>query len=270
MSIPEDVQNYINSLSVEISEINLNNKNITILPDLSRFKNLKTLYCHNNQLITIPVMKNLEILYCGYNKLTTIPLMNNLKYLYCHHNQLITIPLMNNLKTLDCHNNQLTTIPVMNNLKDLYCYNNKLTYIPVMNNLEILLCDNNHLTIIPIMMNLKILNCSNNQLTYIPVMNKLNDLICCNNQISYIPVMNLKILYCENNPIYDLIENSIDKLKILNKFKELFYMLKCKKRLRNFYYDKVIRPRIELKYHPDKLIELIEGQEDYESILESW
>ncbi len=214
MSIPEEVQNYINSLSVEITEINLDFKNLTILPDLSRFINLKILHCFDNQLTSIPVMNSLEILVCDDNKLTTIPVMNNLESLSCGNNDLTSIPVMNNLKILFCDENKLTSIPVMGNLKELYCGYNQLTTIPLMNNLQ--------------------------------------------------------ILYCNNNPINDLIENSIDKLKILNKFKELFYTLKCKKRLRNFYYDKVIRPKIEFKYHPDKLIELIEGQEDYEGILETW
>lgn len=63
---------------------------------------------------------------------------------------------------------------------------------------------------------------------------------------------------------------------LINKFKELYYTLKCKKRLRYFYYEKLLKPKIECKCHPDNfdnLIQLLEGTndfEDFESIIEDW
>jgi hypothetical protein len=81
---------------------------------------------------------------------------------------------------------------------------------------------------------------------------------------------NLRELYCENNPIYDIVANNIEHLKILNRFNELFYLVKYRKQLRNFYYERVLRPRIETKYHPNNLISLIEGKQDYDAIVELW
>ena len=45
-----NIEIYLNSLPDDITIININNKNITYLPDLTRFKNLIELDCINNKL----------------------------------------------------------------------------------------------------------------------------------------------------------------------------------------------------------------------------
>ncbi len=81
---------------------------------------------------------------------------------------------------------------------------------------------------------------------------------------------NVTILYCRYNPIYEIIGKDISKLKILQKFIELFYTIKCRNRLRNYLWERVRRPKIEAKYNPENLIKLIEGKEHYDDLIEDW
>jgi Leucine-rich repeat (LRR) protein len=195
----DKLKKYIDNLPENIIELNLGCQDLKELPDLSRLKNLKELYCYNNQLSTIPntVTNNLILLCCSNNKLTNIPVLNNLEMLGCNNNRLTNIPVLNKLKKLYCKTNNITTLPVLNNLKQLYCY---------------------------------------------------------------------------NTPLYNIIEENIEKLKILQRFIELFYLIKFKKKLRDFLWEKIRLQKIKAKYHPDNLIKLIEGkdEEDIETILEKW
>jgi Leucine-rich repeat (LRR) protein len=47
------IETYLNSLSSNVTRIIINNKNITSLPDLTRFKKLKLLDCSHNQLTSL-------------------------------------------------------------------------------------------------------------------------------------------------------------------------------------------------------------------------
>ena len=123
-----NIEEYINSLPLDTTEINVCNKGLTYLPDLSRFTHLIFLNCSYNKLTQLPHLnKTLEILYCKDNQLTMLPPLNNkLKILICHSNELTELPPLNNeLKILDCKDNQLTMLPPLNNkLKYLSCYDN--------------------------------------------------------------------------------------------------------------------------------------------------
>ena len=91
----EEVQELVNSFQEDVKIINLSKKDLTELPDLSRFTKLKQLNC-------------------AYNKLTSLPLLpNSLQILNCNDNQLTSLPdpLPNFLNTLDCYNNKLTSLP---------------------------------------------------------------------------------------------------------------------------------------------------------------
>jgi Leucine-rich repeat (LRR) protein len=145
-----NIETYLNSLSEDILDLNISCLRIKSLPNLTRFKNLKTLDCSNNKLNLLPTLpQNLKTLYCSNNKLTLLP----------------TLP--QNLKTLNCHNNKLTLLPTLpQNLKTLYCHNNKLTLLPtLLENLEILGYSNNPIykivnndTLLQIKQNIQILN----------------------------------------------------------------------------------------------------------------
>jgi hypothetical protein len=102
------IETYLYSLSEDILILNVSGMHITSLPDLTRFKNLKILYCYNNQLTALPTLpQNLQELYCSHNQLTSFPtLPQNLTKIYCFHNKLTYLPtLPENLKILSYSNN---------------------------------------------------------------------------------------------------------------------------------------------------------------------
>ena len=90
------IETYLNSLSKDISTLNISNKGIKSLPDLTIFKNLKTLNCYNNQLTSLPTLpQNLQYLYCSNNSIyeivnndslitikQNIQTLNNFRHLY--------------------------------------------------------------------------------------------------------------------------------------------------------------------------------------------
>jgi len=145
-----NIEDYLNSLPLDTTEIDVSGKGLTYLPDLSRFKQLIHLFCSDNQLTELPHLNdNLKVLNCSYNLLTWLPHLNDkLERLYCHHNQLTELPpLNNNLTQLYCFQNKLTELPPLNNkLIVLYCNHNQLTWLPPLNNnLQFLDCSNNNI-----------------------------------------------------------------------------------------------------------------------------
>ena len=280
------IETYLNSLPKNVLTIDISCKGLTSLPDLTRFKNLQELYCTNNKLTSLPTLpQNLTKLYCSKNELTLLPtLPQNLKELYCYKNKLTSLPtLPQKLTKLYCYNNQLTYLPTLpQNLKELDCYNNKLTYLPTLpQNLEKLDCSVNKLTYLPTLPeNLEKLYCYNNQLTYLPILpQNLKELRCSENQLTSLPTLptqSLLELYYVNNPIYEIINNNrmiqINKnIKILNNFRHLYYCLKFKKQLRNYWlWEKVREPIIMKKYHPKYLIENLGDEDDLDAVLDNW
>ena len=64
---------YINSLSLDVVEIDLKYKNLNILPNLSRFTCLQKLECSYNQITQINNLPPfLQILDCSYNQITQL------------------------------------------------------------------------------------------------------------------------------------------------------------------------------------------------------
>ena len=91
------IEIYLNSLSDDISTLDISSKNIEYFPDLTRFKNLEELSCSNNKLTLLPTLPpNLEELFCYNNPIykivngddslikikKNIQLLNNFRHLY--------------------------------------------------------------------------------------------------------------------------------------------------------------------------------------------
>jgi len=233
-----DIEQHLDLLPDNVKIINISYKLIKYLPDLSRFKNLKYLYCDTNELTSLPVLpEKLKILICYNNNLTSLPdLPENLERLECCYNQLTSLPILNkNLKILDCKHNLLTSLPVLpKNLKRLYCHYNKLSLLPVLPENLIELC-------------------------------------CYSNDIKSLPVLSekLKVLIYFGNPIYNIIHNNDlnimnKQIKIWNNFRYLYYCLKYRKR-----FLRMMEPVIKKRYHPSYLYNLKE-EDDLDEKLNEW
>ena len=255
-----NIEDYLNSLPLDTKYINISGKELTYLPDLSRFKQLIHLYCFQNQLKELPTLNdNLQELYCFQNQLTELPPLNeNLQVLICNYNNLTSLPHLNdNLEFLDCCYNQLTELPTLNNnLEYLDCQYNQLTWLPPLND------------------NLIYLYCSYNQLTWLPSLNdNLIYLYCSYNQLTWLPPLNnkLQMLYCRNTNIFNkntyLYDNKI--IQTLRKFRNTYYLLKFKKHFKRWLWEKVREPKIMAKFHPSHL-DALEETDDLEVFLEDW
>ena len=120
-----NIETYLDSLPNDIKEIDVSNKGIKSL-DVTKFKNLKTLNCNNNQLTSLHLNEKLQTLYCNNNQLSSLHLNENLKTLNCDNNQLTSLHL-ENLETLICSKNQLISLHLNEKLQILV-YNNNPIY----------------------------------------------------------------------------------------------------------------------------------------------
>jgi Leucine-rich repeat (LRR) protein len=284
-----NIEEYLNSLPDDIEGINVSGKGLTYLPDLSRFKKLKRLFCHNNNLTRLPELtNNLNSLNCANNKLTVLPELNeNLQILFCYDNNLTILPELNHkLREINCSKNDITSLPELtNNLKGLNCSNNKLTRLPELNEeLKYLFCSNNELISLPkLNEKLEYLYCNYNKLTRLPELNdNLKLLNCSNNKLTSLPELNdnLQNLSCYNNDLPDIVMNigiiTEEKRNIINKlanYRDKIIHSKYKTKLRDFYYKKVVEPKEMAKFHPDNIQNILETlgedhkDEDYDEAI---
>jgi hypothetical protein len=130
-----NIETYIDSLPEDIEEIDVSNKGIKTL-DVTRFKNLKTLNCSNNQLTSLQLNENLQILSCNNNQLTSLQLNKNLEILYCWYNRLTSLHLNEKLEKLYCFNNKLSSLHLNKKLKVMCCYGNQLSSLHLNKKLE--------------------------------------------------------------------------------------------------------------------------------------
>ena len=80
-------------IDYSIEVLDLSNKNLTVLPDLSKYTKLKVLKCFGNQLTSLDNLPpGLLELYCGYNEITSLNnLPPRLQKLDCSYNKITSL-----------------------------------------------------------------------------------------------------------------------------------------------------------------------------------
>ena len=124
-----------------VTELYVNNMNISNLTGIEDFTALETLDCQENQLTSLDVSANtaLTFLLLSVNELTNLDVSNNtaLYQLSCGWNNLTSLELSNNtyLQVLGCQANQLTSLDVSTNtaLTNLECGGNQLIHLNMKN-----------------------------------------------------------------------------------------------------------------------------------------
>jgi Leucine-rich repeat (LRR) protein len=224
-------------LPSDIKILDISNRKLKSIPDLSRFIDLEELRCNRNYIRDIPPLnKKLKTLDCSYNNIYTISelvLPENLEKLYCSNNFIQKLPELNSkLTSLDCSNNWLTSLPLLNeNLTYLSCSNNQLTNLPTLNE------------------NLSIITCRDNRLKKLPLLNKkLSMFNYRNNFISNVIYGDLDIIKNKSELLYDLTHRH--------------FALKYKNIFRNWLWERVRKPKIEKLYSPEMLNLILDNLEN--------
>jgi Leucine-rich repeat (LRR) protein len=217
-----NIESYLDLLPDDTEMIDISNINLTNIPCLERFYQLKELYCSYNQI----------------KQLDNLP--NTLKELFCSYNQIKQLDnLPNSLTILGCGYNQITHLDNLpNNLKELYCSYNKITQInDIPNTLKGLLCDNNLIEKLDNLPNtLEILDCSSNKIK----------------QLNNLP-HTLRRLYCNNNQLSSF---ELEYWKGISKLRKIYFISKYGSRLERYYIKNIRNKRInkdflDILYSPD-------------------
>ena len=186
---------------------------INNLSGLSYFKNLSTLNCSSNLLISLPSLpQSLTSLNCDNNLLKSLPFLpQSLTSLYCAYNQLNSLPAIPvSVTTLACDFNYLTSFPTLpNSLVKLSCMHNVFTSLPNLpDSLISFICDANQISNLPTLPNtLSYFTCNANQISNLPTLpNTLTYFTCNTNQISNMPALPkiLTNLDCSANQLQSL------------------------------------------------------------------
>ncbi len=227
-----DINTYIDNLPIDITKLDLKNRNLTYIPSLIKFTKLKELNCKNNKLELLPELPtSLQILNCSSNNLIEIS----------------ETPLA--VKYLDCSFNLLKQLPKLSD------------------SIQIIICNDNKLKQLPkLPLDLINLNCSFNELESLPVLPpRLSILHCSYNQIYILPILpeTLHDLKYVENPVYEIfktvsIEKLRSKIKLIQKIRHLFYSFKYKKQFCYLLWYKIREPKLKIKYHPDNIKKLLD------------
>ena len=202
-----------NSLILAATDLSCGFKSIASLDGVQYFNNLKTLYCKDNNLTSLPKLPStLIMLSCDNNLLLSLPVLpNKMRSISCDYNQLTSLPIMpDSMAVFTCTHNNITSLPTLKPiLKYLYCSNNPLSSLPTLpSKLQYLHCSSNQLTSLPSFSNILYdLICDYNLLTSIPSLpSTLNSMSCGNNLLTTLPILpaSLKYLYCNNNQFISL------------------------------------------------------------------
>jgi hypothetical protein len=166
----------IKTILSNIIFLDLSTNNLTKIPDLSVYPNIKYLSISKNKINGIINNNNFIELTCDFNEITQINSTSMKRISACNNNiETINVP---NIKILHINNNNLIEISEYNNLEYLECINNKIKNIKNLLKLEELYIGNNELENLEKLPNLLVLNCIQNPIKRINYFEKIN-IICC-------------------------------------------------------------------------------------------
>ncbi|MEG4005390.1 leucine-rich repeat domain-containing protein [Microcoleus sp. Pol11C1] len=212
-----------------LTELNLNYKEITDITPLSALTNLTSLNLGSNQITDITPLSALTNLtslnlYCNHiTDITRLSALTNLSKLELSENEITDISglsALTNLTHLNLYQNEITDISglsALTNLTYLNLYDNQITHITGLlglTNLTDLALDRNQIidiTALSGLTNLTRLGLENNQIIDITGLSGLTNLtvleLCCNEIIDIIPLStltNLTVLRLSQNQITDI------------------------------------------------------------------
>lgn len=207
---------------------------VPVMPDLSRFTNLLSIYCVGIKLERFDMetlTETLEHLVCSKNQIVELPkLPRKLRRMVCDNNRIQKLPeLPDSIQTINVDNNRLIEIAsfpldliritaknnriyilpekINGRLVTLSLSDNLLTELPELpSTLMYLHVSNNHLKRLPEIKHTQLvqLNCSNNHIEEIPELNSaLMELDFANNRVKRCPRLhaNIIMLVCSNNTL---------------------------------------------------------------------
>ncbi len=243
-----------NSTPKRVNWLEINNKSLTGILDVTSLSEMTELWCYGNQLtglslsgltnlwrlmcrdnqltgIDVSSLTGLEELYCDKNQIDSLDVSSvpGIEYLTCSHNLLTSLNFsgLTGLLELDCSYNLLDTLVISENadLTSLNCSNNLLASLTVINapSLVTLNCANNLLESLNLtnLGSLVILYCNSNRLTSLELsgLNNLTTLFCNYNQFTSLNVKNLPALtnlYCHGNQLTSFDVSSMTSLTELS------------------------------------------------------
>ncbi|GEM_PF-6500699 len=220
----------------------LSQKGVKTLAGIEHLKNLKVLYCPDNEIENVDLSKNKMLTYVNLdnNKLTELDLSNHEKLdtLYCSSNNLTKIDVSSDSSLLyfHCYSNAIESIDLkgLTKLQMLNVNNNKLKELDISENKDIVLmtCSGNEITTISTENNPSLLQlyCQANKINNLDLKGckYLNILDCSSNELTEIDISALTELtafVCDNNKLTQLNlekNNGLNSLSLLNtEIKEL-------------------------------------------------
>lgn len=261
-----NIEIFLNSLPETTTKIDVSNKRLIYLPDISRFIYLESLCCDDNYLISLPALpESLIYLSCLRNKLRSLPeIPRDLQFLYCSYNELTSLPILpESLLHLYADSNKITSLSAIpQNLRHLYLTKNMLTSLPEFPpDLRYLYVAHNNLTCIHDLPE----SVTGFSFCFNPIWKIINhnDLTIIKQRIQII------------NPIWEIINHNDltiikQRIQIINSFRYLYYCLKFKRQFRKWLWERVRKPKIEQKYNPKFLIENLNENMDLDRFLHYW
>lgn len=158
---------------LNLTDINVDGKNISSINGIEYFTKLQTLHCSDNNIRVIEGLPaTLMNLIANNNKIETVVFPSDLVHIELDNNLIVHVPeFPATLEYFSINNNSVTTLPVFPvKLSRLFLGNNNLTTIPSFpEGMYDISCYNNRLTSLPdIPLSLSALFCGSNFLTSLP------------------------------------------------------------------------------------------------------